>query len=351
MAFLQTAPVRTPWAVQQEKLWALLGPTATFLAALAALLLLRHLFVRWMRRRVRGEKSFLAVALDTLWFPSLLWCLAGAMAVSLRFAELTPTQMQWAAGAIVTFIIVSLTLVVSSVAVRMISVYGERQGMPFAMAGLSRTLTRVLVLAIGAMTLLAYLGLSITPLVTALGVTGLAVALALQDTLTNFFAGVHILVERPIFVGDFIKLEGGEEGVVTDIGWRTTRLRTGANNVVVIPNTKITSGILVNYSLPDRRVVVELAILVAHEADAGQVCRIALEEAAQVEGVLQDPPPMILCDPGVLPTHVQFKLLVHVENRLMQGLVQSAIRLRLLSRFRAEGVPPPAATKLLPVKI
>ena len=116
--------------------------------------------------------------------------------------------------------------------------------MPLAMAGLTRTLTRFAVLATGLLVLLAYLNISITPMLTALGIGGLAVALALQDTLANFFAGLHILVERPIFVGDYIRLESGQEGVVTDIGWRTTRIRTLSANMVVVPNTKITSGTL-----------------------------------------------------------------------------------------------------------
>jgi small-conductance mechanosensitive channel len=172
-------------------------------------------------------------------------------------------------------------------------------------------------------------------------VGGIAVALALQDTLANLFAGIHILVERPIFVGDLIRLEGGQEGTVTDIGWRTTRVRTGTNDMVVVPNTKITSGILVNYSLPDFRTVAEVLVPVGHRADAEQVRRIALEEAARVEGVLADPAPLFLCDPGVLPTHLQFKLVVQIANRLAMGRVQSDIRTRLLERFRAEGVPLP----------
>jgi small-conductance mechanosensitive channel len=194
------------------------------------------------------------------------------------------------------------------------------------------------------MSLLAYLNIPITPMVTFLGVGGLAAALALQDTLANFFAGIHILVEKPIFVGDLIRLESGQEGTVTDIGWRTTRVRTGSNDMVVVPNTKITSGILVNYSLPDPRAVVEIPVLVAHEAEPEQVRRIALEEAV-VEGVLEQPAPVVLCDPGVLPTHLQFKLLVNIQNRSEQGRIQSEIRLRLLERFRAQGVPLPKAGK------
>jgi small-conductance mechanosensitive channel len=224
----------------------------------------------------------------------------------------------------------------------MMTAYGERQGMPFAVAGLSRTLIRLVIIAVGLMTLLKNFGIDITPLLTALGGGGLAVALALQDTLANFFAGVHLLVERPISVGDLILLENGQEGVVSDIGWRTTRVRTGGNDFVVAPNVKITSGILVNYSQPENRAVAEIPVLVAHNADPEQVRHIALEEAGSTEGVLNDPAPVCLFDPGVLLTHLQFKLLVNVASRVEQGRVTSEIRMRLLRRFRAEGVPLPS---------
>ncbi|MEK7407195.1 MAG: mechanosensitive ion channel family protein [Acidobacteriota bacterium] len=328
------------WLTDEKQLWRVLEPLLTFLIALLATLVVRRLVLGWVRRRSRPG-SFAAVFLDTVALPSILWCWAAAVAISLPFVELTAKQMRWASNAIVIFVIVSLTLVTASVAVRMIVAYGERQGMPFTVAGLSRTLMRALVLAIGLMILLAYLKIPITPLLTALGVGGIAVALALQDTLTNFFAGIHILVERPIFVGDFIRLETGQEGVVTDIGWRTTRIATLGGNVVVAPNTKITSGILVNYSLPDPGATIEVPVLVAHEADPDQVRAIALEEAVQAPGVAADTAPLVFCDPGVLPTHLQFKLLVRVANQTERGRIQSELRLRLLRRFRAAGVPLP----------
>jgi small-conductance mechanosensitive channel len=118
-------------------------------------------------------------------------------------------------------------------------------------------------------------------------------------------------------------------------------VRTGNLDIIVVPNTKITSGILVNHSLPSRRTLAEVAVPVAHEADAEQVRRIALEEAVATEGVRRDFEPVFLCDPGVLPTHSQFKVIVQVEDWAVQGRVQSDIRMRLLARFRAEGVPLP----------
>ena len=343
--------LRSPWLIDKTQLLQLVDPLVTFAIALAAVLVVRHILLRGLRRRAKGPGSFAAVFLETIGFPSILWCLAAALAIALRYAQLSARQMQWAGYAIGAFVIVSLSLVAASIAVRMMALYGERQGMPFLVAGLSRALTRVLVLAIGAMILLAYLNIPVTPLLGALGVGGLAVALALQDTLANFFAGIHILVERPIFVGDLIRLESGQEGTVSDIGWRTTRVRTGSNDMVVVPNTKITSGILINYSLPDLRAAVEIPVLVAHDADPAQVRRIVLEQAAQVEGVLREPAPVLLFDPGVLPTHLQFKLLVSVSSRLEQGCVQSAIRLRLLERFRAEGVAVPRVETTLPGRL
>src|SRR5205814_7793895 len=100
--------------------------------------------------------------------------------------------------------------------------------------------------------LLDVLGVKITPLLTALGVGGLAVALALQDTLSNLFAGVHLLADRPIRVGDYVKIAENIEGHVVDVGWRSTRVRTLGNNVMIVPNKRVAESVIVNYDMPER---------------------------------------------------------------------------------------------------
>ena len=332
---------RSWWLLDEKLALRWIPPLAAFGVALLSLLVVRHLALRIARRRASGPGSFLSVFAGAISFPSVLWALAAAIDFSLSFANLTKRQAELADQWIGAFIIVSITLVAASFATRMLTVYGGRRGIPFAVAGLSQTLIRVAIVAIGLMSLLANFGKSITPLLTALGVGGIAVALALQDTLANFFAGIHILVEEPISVGDLIRLESGHEGTVSDIGWRTTRVRTGSNDMVVVPNSKITTGTLVNYSRPDDRTAAEVTLVVAHEAGADDVCRIALEEAALTKGVVPTPEPACLCDPGVLPTHLQFKLIVNVASRAEQGRVLSDLRMRVLERFRAEGVPLP----------
>jgi small-conductance mechanosensitive channel len=314
-----------------------------FAIAIAVLLIVRRLALRWLYRRNASTQAATYTVAEVLRVPSFLWCLAAAIAIALHNSSLPEAQIHRAGILIVTFVIISFTMGASTLAVRLLTSYGERQKMAFAVAGLSRTLTHVLVFSIGALTLMRYLGLPITPMLATLGVGGLAVALALQDTLANFFAGVHILVERPVSVGDFIRLGPGEEGTITDIGWRTTRILTGANNMIVIPNQKITSGILTNFSLPDRRVVVEVPVVVGYNADPELVRKLLLDAVASTEDVLKEPQPVVLLDPGMTATHLQFKLVFSLSSRLRAGPIQTEVMMRALASFRKAGVPFPQA--------
>ena len=313
----------------------------TFSIALLLCLAARSVILGILGRKITDKGAFGYMFLNAIRFPSVLWCLAAALAITIRNAIPSPTIVDWANKGIGTFTIISITLVVAAVSVRMIAAYGERHGVHFAVAGLSRTLVHVVVLSIGLLMLLPIFDINITPILTALGVGGLAVALALQDTLANFFAGVHILIEEPITVGDFIKLSSGEEGIVRDIGWRTTRIQTGGNNLIVIPNTKITSSTLTNFNMPERRVAVDIAILASHEADHNLIAELALDIAMETPGVLTEPTPSVWFDPGVTPTNLQMKLVVHVASMPDRGPVQSSIRRRLFERFREEGIPFP----------
>src|SRR5437868_7608846 len=240
-------------------------PLAAFLLALLILLLVRHGMMKWLRARSRGEGAIGHIVLETLRFPSLLWSIAAAVQVGLDLSIFPPKYTGRASNAILAFLIVSVCMVLASVLVRALTMLGRRRGIALATAGLAQTLIRVFIFTCGAAAVLSLYNVNIRPLLAALGVGGLAVALALQDTLSNFFAGIHILIEEPIALGSTIRLSSGEEGVVTDIGWRTTRVRNGNNSVIVIPNTKITSGILINYNLPDTRLAADVAVMVAHD--------------------------------------------------------------------------------------
>ena len=317
-------------------------PISAFLLTLLVLLVVRRLILAALYKRARGDDSLLYAALETLRVPSILWCIAGAMKFGLDLSFIPPSYTAEASRVIAAFLIVSVSIGLASLSARAMAIHGRRSGTSLALSGLPRTLLQVFVFTLGAAAVLALYNVNIAAILGALGIGGLAVALALQDTLANFFAGIHILVEEPISLGSSIRLSSGEEGVVTDIGWRTTRLRSGQNNIVVIPNTKITTGILINFTLPDTRVAAEIPILVGFDADLDRVRRIALEESRAADGVLPNPEPFLLFSPGATATHLQFALVFHVPDVGRKPAVQSDIRLRIYNRMRAERVPLPA---------
>jgi small-conductance mechanosensitive channel len=126
-------------------------------------------------------------------------------------------------------------------------------------------MAKLLVLVIGIIVVLAEFGVEVTPIVASLGIGGLAIALALQDTLANMFSGFYILAEKSIRVGDFINVEGAGEGRVVDIGWRTTKIVTLFNNMLVIPNKKLAEVIVTNYDLPEHNLGLSTTVSVGFE--------------------------------------------------------------------------------------
>jgi small-conductance mechanosensitive channel len=309
--------------------------------ALAISLVARHLLLRSLAGISAEPDSAARALFETLRLPSLLWCLLIPLVIAIDLTDLRGKAPRHVSASIVVLLVVSVCAVASSLLVRLVMSSAHQRGLTFVRSGVMRALIHVFVWTLGASVLLRHFDIAVAPLLTALGVGGLALALALQDTLANFFAGIHILVEAPISVGDFIRLSSGEEGTVTDIGWRTTRVETTANNTVVIPNHKITSSILTNFMLPDARVAVEVILMTSLDSDVEKASQIALEEAGKAETVLKQFPPLVLFDPGVTPTHLQFKLIVQAGHRLHQGPLQSELRLRILERFRREGIPLP----------
>jgi len=115
---------------------------------------------------------------------------------------------------------------------------------------LGRKAGNLVLLAQGITFIFSQLGLKITPILASLGVASLAVALALQDTLKNLFAGFYIMMDRSIKPGDFVSLDSGEAGFIDDIGWRNTKIRPYANNMIVIPNSKLSEAVVTNENLP-----------------------------------------------------------------------------------------------------
>ncbi len=193
----------------------------------------------------------------------------------------------------------------------------------------------------GVLVVMEYLGISITPIVAGLGVGGLAVALALQPTLSNFFAGTQIVSDRVVRVGDYIELDGGIRGYVTDVGWRSTRIRTTYNNLVIVPNSRLADSIITNYYGPSMAMAVIVYAGVSYSSDLEHVERVAMEVMREVveeldEAVKTFEPWFGYEEFG--ESNITFWLWLQATDRVGTFRVTSELIKRLHSRFREEGI-------------
>ncbi len=220
-------------------------PLGTALGVAVVLLLARRYILRWLERQAgRSETGLPELLLASLRTVTPLWCVALGLATGLDGAPVPRRVAEWGTSLVAALIILSVTVVTANVATRYLQHIAERKQVGVAVTGLGAGLIKALIFILGGLVVLSTLGIAISPLVAALGVGGIAVGLALRDILSNLFAGIYILGEKPVRIGDFVKLETGQEGYVTDIGWRTTRIRMSPNNTLIVPNGKLAESIL-----------------------------------------------------------------------------------------------------------
>jgi len=177
------------------------------------------------------------------------------------------------------------------------------------------------------------IGVEITPVLAALGVGGLAVALALQEPLSNLFAGLFIALAGQVRIGDYIRLEPGPEGTVADFSWNATQLATSTGNIVIIPNAKLTQALITNFHRPSRDSGLTIELTVAPESDLAVVERIGLE-AARV--VMRDVAVMPTAEPSIrFLAFTDLGVRVGVNVRAQQFSDQALVRHELIKRLHA----------------
>ncbi|MEW6602271.1 MAG: mechanosensitive ion channel family protein, partial [Nitrospirota bacterium] len=296
-------------------------------ASTAVLLVLRGICFRLLHKWADATDTQMDdIIIRAVKIPSIYWCIAVGLYIGVAVSDLPDKYVFYISRAIHIIVIFSITIAAANLAGRIFKNYIQSSNLPIPTTGLAYGILKGTILVLGFLIILSVLGISITPLITALGVGGLAVALALQDTLANLFAGIHILVEKAIRVGDFIKLETGQEGYVEDITWRTTRIRMLPNNMVVIPNSKLSQSIVTNYYLPEKRMSLLISIGVSYSSDPEQVEKILVEEAknavGQIPGLLGDPEPFVRFIPGFGESSLDFTLICQVKEFVDKYLAQ-----------------------------
>ncbi|MGW0993201.1 mechanosensitive ion channel family protein [Streptomyces sp. NPDC002523] len=318
------------------------------LAAGLVLGLLSRAVLRWLAKHAKRTKwSGDDVVVDALRSVVPWAAIAGGAATAAVVLPLTRTVQHHVDQVLEVWLIFVVTLSAARVIAGLVrSVTQSRQGVAGS-ATIFVNITRVLVLAIGFLVVLQTLGISIAPLLTALGVGGLAVALALQDTLANLFAGIHILASKTVQPGDYIRLSSGEEGYVVDINWRQTTVRQLSNNLVVIPNGQLAKANMTNFTHPEQRLTVLVQVGVGYDCDLEHVERVTAEVIGEtmheVEGAIPDHEPAIRFH-TFGDSRIGFTVILGVGEFSDQYRIKHEFIKRLHRRYRAEGIriPSPA---------
>lgn len=293
------------------------------------------------RTRVRWDD----LLIDSLRGVPTVWLASGGVYLALSVGDVDPLLLATSQRILMVLVIGSVVIAGMRAAGGSVEMISGRTGGAIQSPTLVVNLTRLAVGVLGIFIILQNLGLDITPLIGALGIGGLAVALALQDTLGNLFAGVQIILSKQVRPRDYIRLSSGEEGWVTDVKSRNTTIQTFPDgNLVTVPNSMLASSTVMNFSLPRRALWVTVEVGVSYDSDLEHVESVALDVAthvlSEVDGGVSTEAPIIRFH-TFADSSVNFAVRMLVREFESQGPVQHEFIKRLHRRFSEEGIEIP----------
>ena len=320
-------------------------PAAIILAALIAGILLRKVvLLQLMKSTKRTKWLFDDIVLDALRSSVVLWSLALGLYILIETQGLSQAAVDVSSKALAVLVIFSITVVVSRICTDMVEYYKTVITGLSSAASLLKNIVRIAVYSVGLLIILDDLHISIVPLLTALGVVGLAIGLGLQGTLSNFFSGLQILAGKQIQVGNYVKLSSGEEGYVEDLNWRATVIRSLAGNHVIIPNANLANLIITNYQLPTSDVGIGLEVGVDYRSDLQKVERVTVEVATEtqktVPGAVRDYEPSIRFS-RFGESAIYFSVNLRAATFVDQYLIKHEFIKRLKERYDKENISIP----------
>ena len=283
-----------------------------------------------------------------------VWVMCAGIYLALSVGTLDPLFVNTVMSVLTVILIGSIAIAgmrLTGGAVEMLSGRAEGAiGSPTLVVNMARLAVGVL----GVFIILQNLGIDITPLITALGIGGLAVALALQDTLGNLFAGVQIILSKQVRPRDYVRLDTGDEGWVTDVKSRNTTILTFPDgNLLAVPNTVLASSIVKNFSLPRKALWVSVEVGVSYDSDLQRVEQVTLDVARQVlsaiDGGVADEEPVLRYH-TFGDSSINFEIRMLVREFESQGPVKHELIKRLHERFNEEGIEIPFPIRTLIMK-
>jgi small-conductance mechanosensitive channel len=275
---------------------------------------------------------------------AILWLVLGGIYLAFANLPLKPVILTVIQKVILVVILFSATIVISKIVVGFIGLHGKKTAGGLPSASLFTNITKGVIFAVGLLIILQSLGISITPLITALGVGGLAVALALQPTLSNLFAGLQIIMSKQLEPGDWVELDTGAKGYVVDISWRNTTIQELPNNLIVIPNAKLANSIITNFSRPQKQMSVIIEVGVSYDSDLEKVENVTREVAQkvvkEVQGGASEFEPLIRFH-TFADFSINFSVILRVKEFVNKYVVRHEFIKALHKRYKQEGIEIP----------
>ncbi|UCF29977.1 MAG: mechanosensitive ion channel family protein [bacterium] len=335
--------------IEHIKTW---GAPAGILAGGLIIGLLAERIVRplLVKAAKKANLEYLAMFAQSLKRMLLLWGILAGFSGALSSMPLKESLLEFLQNLPKVFFLFSLTVVLARLAIGSLGIHAKKAKGDATTISLFSNITKLIVYILGFLVILQSLGISITPILTALGVGGLAVALALQETLSNLFAGLHIIAAKQVKPGDYVRLETGEEGYVTDVTWRNTSIRAIPNNMVIVPNAKLASTIITNYHQPAKEMNLYIPVGVHYSSDLEHVERVTLEVAEEVLREIQGARPdsettVRFYEFGGSSINLRIKM--EVEEYFAHYLVTHEFIKRLHRRYDQEGIVIPFPLRTL----
>ena len=218
----------------------------------------------------------------------VLWFFWAALSLALRDVEIAEPFGLYISNFLIIILMASITHAAAKLIVGLLDLWSKKQGGGFPSTTMFTNFVWITVYSIGLLVILDALDISIAPMLTALGIGGLAVSLALKDTLTDVFAGLHILLSKKVQPGDFVSLDSGEMGYIQNITWRNTKMLERTNNIIHIPNTKLSKAVIKNYDSGDPSFSVKIPVGVGYDSDLDVVERVVMEVANDLHQIMDE---------------------------------------------------------------
>ena len=331
-------------AITPEEVWDLLFiPICIFIAALCIGQFINSLIASWLNNHFdEDELSIKYILLRSARGLPRAWIVGSTL-----YWLINSTNLNWAAADLFSYILsawLSFTIfqLLARASTGFIEFYAHKnKNIP--QTSLLPNIINVVIYAMGILLILGSMGISIAPLLTAMGIGGMAIALGLQETLANICAGLYLLVSRQLSIDDYVRLSTGEEGRVSDITWRFTTIIPTSGNAVVVPNQKISSAIITNYCMPEPDMTIKVPCGVSYDSDLDFVEKVTVEVAEDVTRLIEGE---VTKKPAVYfhtfnESSIDFNVLLHCSRFADQFKLKHEFIKALTKRYRQEGIEIP----------